>query len=334
MDVAIKAGIRCKSKRVDTAEDGSFREPDYLGLFRSGILEERVLALDALLSRCELCPRRCGVDRKAGEKGFCGAGAVPRVASVNLHPWEEPPVSGTRGSGTIFFSGCTMRCVFCQNYPISRLGVGRDFSIGELADAMLDLQRRGAHNVNLVTPTHHAPAVVAALLRAVLEGFHLPLVYNTSGYERVEILKLLDGIVDVYLPDIKYSDPAQAAKWSGCADYVAANREALAEMWRQTGPPEMDFRGLMRRGMLVRHMVLPEDISGDRECLAFLAERFGPSVWVSLMSQYFPAHKAHELPPLDRKISVEEYGRASDLLDEFGLREGFVQDYPEDEDSE
>ncbi len=259
---------------------------------------------------------------------------------MNLHLWEEPPVSGTRGSGTIFFSGCTLKCIFCQNYPISQLGVGRAMSIEDLATGMLDLQDKGAHNINLVTPTHHVPAVVRAVLSAASRGLEIPLVYNTSGYESVDTLRLLDGIIDIYLPDIKYSDPEAAKKYSGAVDYVSYNREALVEMWRQVGPILTDAQGIAVKGMMVRHLVLPENISGASECLSFLAGQLGPprktatnpaggptapQVWVSLMNQYFPAHKGLTSPPLDRKITEEEYEAAFAALTQLGLLNGFVQ---------
>ncbi len=214
----------------------------YLELLETGELLRRAEALDAKLTRCDLCPRACGVDRKSGKVGYCSVGSLPRIAAINLHPWEEPPISGTRGSGTIFFSGCTLRCIFCQNYPISQLGVGREMSVEDLASGMLKLQDKGAHNINLVTSTHQMPAVVHALVRAAHRGLRIPLVYNSSGYESVETLRLLDGIIDVYLPDIKYSDPEIAEKYSGAADYVSCNREALVEMWRQAGPIRTDAR--------------------------------------------------------------------------------------------
>ncbi len=297
----------------------------YLELFKTGELARRAEALDARLARCDLCPRVCGVDRRSAKLGYCGVGSLPRVASINLHPWEEPPISGTHGSGTIFFSGCTLRCIFCQNYPISQLGVGREMSVDDLACGMLDLQNKGAHNINLVTSTHQMPAVVRALLSAAQRGLRIPLVYNSSGYESIETLRLLDGIIDVYLPDIKYADSEIALKYSGAADYVRCNREALVEMWRQTGPLSTDADGIALKGMMVRHMVLPQDLSGSGECLSFLARRMGPQVWVSLMNQYFPAHQGPSTPPLDRKVTPEEYEAAFAALTELGILNGFVQ---------
>jgi len=299
--------------------------PAYLALHRQGILAERSRLLNDLLTSCELCPRRCGVNRQAGELGACGVDARPKVAAFSLHHWEEPPISGTRGSGTVFFSGCTLHCLFCQNYPISQLGVGRYLTVAQLAEEMLALQRKGAHNLNLVTPTHQMAAVLQALLLAVPEGFRLPIVHNGSGYERLEVLQLLEGIVDVYLPDVKYADPEPARRCSGRSDYVAHNRRALLEMWRQVGPLTVDEEGLARRGMLVRHLVLPGDLAGTAESLAFLAEKIGPEVWISLMHQYFPAHEALHTPPLDRKVTSQEYAKAFRTVCELGLENGFMQ---------
>jgi putative pyruvate formate lyase activating enzyme len=278
-----------------------------------------------MLADCTLCPRRCRVNRRAGELGACGVDARPKVAAVNLHLWEEPPISGTSGSGTIFFSGCTLKCLFCQNYPISQKGVGRYLAIEDLGQKMLALQKKGAHNINLVTGTHQMPAVVAALLAIIPAGFRLPLVHNTSGYERVEVLRLLEGIVDIYIPDIKYADPAAAERCSRRSDYVAFNRPALLEMWRQVGPLKVDAAGIAYRGLLIRHLVLPEDLSGTSENLAFVAREFGPEVWISLMHQYFPAHEALNIPPLNRRVSKCEYERAFNIATRLGLENGFVQ---------
>lgn len=308
------------------------RDPGYVGLFQSGELTERSKRLETILRRCSLCPIRCGTDRAAGNAGPCGADARAKVASFYLHLWEEPPLTGDTGSGTVFFSGCTMRCVFCQNYPISQMGVGRLLSDEALAENLLRLQRRGARNINLVTGTHQVPAFMRALLIAVPLGLRLPIVHNTSGFESVEILRLLEGVVDLYLPDIKYADPLTAKRLSGRGDYVRANRAALEEMWRQVGPLQVGPDGLAWRGMIVRHMLLPEDLSGTRECLAFLAQTLGTGVWVSLMSQYFPAHLALHQPPLDRRVTREEYDRAIETLQELGLENGFLQECPRGED--
>jgi putative pyruvate formate lyase activating enzyme len=299
--------------------------PSYLALHKHAILTDRADLLKEALVSCTLCPRQCRVNRKAGQLGACGVDARPKVAAVNIHPWEEPPISGTRGSGTIFFSGCTLKCIFCQNYPISQLGVGRHLSVEELGQGMLNLQKKGAHNINLVTATHQMAAVVEALLWAIPRGFRLPLVHNTSGYERVEVLRLLEGIVDIYLPDIKYADPAVAERCSRRSDYIEFNRMALVEMWHQVGPLRLDAEGIAYRGMLIRHLVLPEDLSGTAENLAFLAQELGPEVWISLMHQYFPAHEALHTPPLNRKTSRREYEAAFRVASDLGLENGFVQ---------
>jgi len=297
----------------------------YLNLLRHGELSRRAEALDAGLSCCNLCPRACGVDRINGKAGYCGIGKFPKVAAVNLHHWEEPPISGSRGSGTVFFTGCTLKCIFCQNYPISQLGVGQEMSVEDLAGAMLELQSKGAHNINLVTPTHQVPAIIGALVLAANRGLHIPLVYNSSGYESIETLKLLDGIIDIYLPDIKYSESQAAKSYSGASDYVKFNREALVEMWRQAGPIRTDPEGIAVKGMMVRHLVLPENLAGSGECFTFLSQSFGPEVWVSLMNQYFPAHKGPSTPPFDRKTKREEYEAAFAAMTELGILNGFVQ---------
>ena len=306
-------------------------QPGYVRLYENGVLAERARALEELLRSCVVCPRMCRVDRAAGEVGACGVDARPKVAAMSIHPWEEPPISGDRGSGTIFFSGCTLNCIFCQNYPISQMGVGRIMTVEDLAEGMLDLQTKGAHNINLVTSTHQMSAVVGALLLAVPEGLRLPIVYNTSGYERVETLRLLESIVDIFLPDIKYADPDAARFCSKRADYVEANRSALLEMWRQVGAISLDEDGIARKGMLIRHLVLPAGLSGTGESLTFIADHMGPGAWVSLMNQYFPAYKGLHTPPLQRKVTREEYEAALQVLAELNLENGFVQDVCEDE---
>ncbi|MGC9334998.1 MAG: radical SAM protein [Anaerolineae bacterium] len=301
-------------------------EPGYLRLFCTGELEQRARTAWAMLSCCELCPHRCGANRLAGERGFCAMDSQSKVASWNLHAWEEPPISGERGSGTIFFSGCTGRCQFCQNYPISQLGYGELVSVERLAGMMLELQRKGAHNINLVTPTHFVPAILAALPHAIRHGLRLPLVYNTGGYERVEILQLLEGIVDVWLPDAKYADDATARRLSGLRDYVKYNCAALREMFRQVGEGlVLDGEGLARRGMIVRHMVLPRGLAGTAAVLSWIARELSPLVHVSLMDQYFPAHQAVGDPILGRKVSPDEYAAALEAFDASGLENGWCQ---------
>ncbi len=304
------------------------REPGYLALNRSGELARRVEAVYDLLAPCRLCPRECGADRLSGEEGFCRSGAQPKVASWTLHPWEEPPISGARGSGTIFFSGCTGRCLFCQNYPISQLGVGNVVTVERLAEMMVELQQRGAHNVNLVTPTHFVPQILAALSLAVEMGLRLPLVYNSSGYESVEVLRLLDGVVDVWLPDAKYATDDVARRLSGFSRYVEHNRAALREMYRQVGDELLlDGEGIAQRGLIIRHLVLPGGLAGTREVLRWIAKELSPRVHVSLMGQYFPAYRAVGHPLLGRKLTTEEYEDALAAFDEADLERGWRQEH-------
>jgi putative pyruvate formate lyase activating enzyme len=310
-------------------------EPGYLALYRSGELAHRIQAAWAMLSPCQLCPHRCGADRLAGERGRCGMGDLPKVSSWNLHAWEEPPISGERGSGTIFFSGCTGRCLFCQNYPISQLGYGDVVSVHRLAQMMVELQRKGAHNINFVTPTHFMPHILAALPPAIKAGLYLPLVYNTSGYERVEALRLLDGVVDLWLPDAKYADDDVARRLSGFEGYVRYNRAALREIYRQVSSDlSLDDKGLARRGMIVRHMVLPQGLAGTAEVVRWIADELSPFVHVSLMDQYFPAHRAIGDTVLGRKITPEEYQAALENLYGAGLEQGWCQNTVEEEEEE
>ena len=299
-------------------------EPSYLKLYQSGELEERVGEGLRALRKCTLCPRRCGVDRTL-EIGACRTGYLAQVSSFNAHHGEEPPLSGSRGSGTIFFTNCNLRCIYCQNYPISQIGHGRTVTAEGLAKIMLDLAHRGCHNVNLVTPSHVVPQILEALLLAIPQGFHLPIVYNTSGYDALETLALLDGIVDIYLPDMRYSDERMAVQLSGVGDYVVRNREAVREMARQVGELEMDDEGNAKRGLIIRHLVLPGGLAGTRETFRFIAEEVSPTTSLSVMAQYFPAYKASEHPLLRRPITIEEYAFASRCLEEYGLENGWQQ---------
>lgn len=305
--------------------------PNYLSLHHSGELACRAAQARARLERCELCPRRCRVNRLNGERGMCGLGELPVVASWNVHPWEEPPISGTRGSGTVFFSGCTGRCLFCQNYPISQLRHGREVSYERLADMMLELQdKKHVHNINFVTPTHFIPAILTAVDIAAARGLHIPLVYNTGGYESVESLQLLDGVIDIYLPDAKYADDTIARRLSGFSNYVEHNRAALQEIYRQVGDElVLDEHGIAQRGMIIRHLVLPDNLAGTAEVLRWIAGELSPRVHVSLMDQYFPAYKAHTHPQLNRKITWEEYEAALDAFDAAGLENGWMQEHEE-----
>lgn len=279
------------------------------------------------LRGCRLCPRACGADRVAGGRGFCGAGALPRVAAVSIHPGEEPPISGTGGSGTVFFSHCNLACVFCQNYPISQMGVGREMTPEELGDRLLWIEGKGAHNVNFVTPTPHVPHVIGSVLFARERGLSLPVVYNTNGYESPETLAMLDGVVDIYLPDVKYRSTDIAAEASAAPDYPAHNERAVAEMLRQTGMLSLATDGIGTRGVLIRHLVLPGRAVETEAVLAFVRERFGAGMPLSLMGQYFPAYRAPAIPGYDRKLSAEEYDRAVDAAVRLGLTNVFIQEF-------
>lgn len=278
------------------------------------------------LRQCRLCPRACGADRLAGETGFCGAGALPRVAAVSIHPGEEPPISGTRGSGTVFFSHCNLACLFCQNYPISQMGVGRDMTTEELGNRLLWIEGKRVHNVNFVTPTPHVPQMIGAVLSARERGFSLPVVYNTNGYELPETLALLDGVVDIYLPDVKYRSEEIAAEASAAPDYPRHNERAVAEMLRQTGTLSIGADGIGTRGVLIRHLVLPGRVAQTEAVLAFIRERFGAGMPLSLMGQYFPAHRAPAIPGYDRKLTGEEYDRAVDAAEKLGMTNVFIQE--------
>ncbi len=292
------------------------------------LLKERVENAFSLLEKCSVCPRNCGVNRLEGEKGVCRVGKELLISTASLHFGEEPPVSGWQGSGTIFFSSCNLKCIFCQNYSISHQGHGYIVSLEELADAMLSLQKKGAHNINLVTPTHFAPQIMAALLQAYKKGLAIPIVYNCGGYESLEMLKLWDGIVDVYMPDMKYGNGENARKYSSAPDYPQINQEGVLEMHRQVGDLRMDSRGIAQRGLLIRHLVLPNNIAGSETVLRFLAEKVSCRTYISLMSQYFPQYRAGEFPELNRRITRAEYARAKEIMEKLGLTSGWNQNVP------
>ncbi len=299
--------------------------PSYLGLLESGELRRRVGRAYLAMRSCMLCPRNCGVNRFKGETGFCRTGKICRVASANLHFGEEPPVTGTKGSGTIFFANCNLRCIFCQNYPISQLGNGEAAPPQKLARMMLNLQERGAHNINLVTPSHVVPQFLAALLIAAKAGLKIPIVYNCSGYDGLGALKLLDGVVDIYMPDIKYCEHEIAERYSGATKYWDAVRPAVKEMYRQVGALKVGEDGIGAKGLLIRHLVLPGGLSSSEKIFEFIATELSRDVPVNLMSQYFPAHKAVNDPVLGRRITKREFEEAEDALHKWGLTEGWIQ---------
>jgi len=253
------------------------------------------------LYKCELCPRKCGVDRNMGEKGFCGATSDIVVAKAYLHRWEEPPISGTRGSGTVFFSHCNLKCLFCQNYRISQENYGRVISVEKLADIFVHLQDMGAHNVNLVTPTVYIPQIKDAIILARGKGLKLPVVYNTSAYENVEALEMLDGLVDIYLPDLKYYDDTLATRYSGAKDYFFYATRAIMEMFRQVGEPRFDSDGIMTGGLMIRHLLLPGKVEDSKKVLDWIRDNLPSGVYVNLMSQYTPYYKAVNYPELNKR---------------------------------
>ncbi|MFA5072561.1 MAG: radical SAM protein [Nitrospirota bacterium] len=290
-------------------------------------LHKRIDAAYELLKSCRVCPHACGVKRLKNEKsGLCRSGLHAVVSSVTAHHGEEPPLSGTRGSGTIFFANCNLRCVYCQNYPISQMGNGNEKTSDELAADMLWLQNQGCHNLNLVTPTHTMPQFLKAFGIARSQGFRLPIVYNTSGYESLESLQLLDSIVDIYLADMRYSDDTIAKKYSHAPHYPEVNQAAIKEMFRQVGNLVLDDQEIAQRGLIIRHLILPNGLSGTEEIMKFLAQEISTDVYISLMSQYFPAYKAQSISELSRRITHEEYEQAYQCMMKYGLENGWMQE--------
>lgn len=278
---------------------------------------------------CTLCPRNCKVDRKNGEKGVCGQTEELKVARAALHFWEEPCISGETGSGTVFFSGCSLHCVFCQNEPIANGTVGKLITVERLAQIFLELQQQGANNINLVTPGHYIPQIKEALLLAKAQGLTLPVVYNTSSYESVEALKRLEGLVDIYLPDFKYMSSELSAKYSHAADYADVAKAAIAEMVRQTGNPVFDAageEGLIKRGTIVRHLTLPGCMDDSKVILQYLHETYGDRIYISIMNQFTPLANVADYPELNRKITEEEYDELIDYAIDLGVEQGFIQE--------
>lgn len=293
-------------------------EPAYVALLRSGELRRRVEAAYERMHNCDLCGRKCGVDRYT-TYGACKTGTKATVASYGPHFGEEDPLRGYGGSGTIFFSWCNLNCQFCQNYDISQLGHGEEIEAEELATMMLSLQARGCHNINLVSPSHVVAPILAAVLIAAEAGLWLPLVYNTGGYDSLEALRLLDGVIDIYMPDMKYADEEIAYRYSRVRNYPAVNQAAVKEMHRQVGDLVLDERGIALRGLLVRHLVLPRGLAGTPEIARFLAEEISPDTYINIMDQYRPCYRARQYPPLDRPITPREYEEAMEAARRAGL---------------
>jgi putative pyruvate formate lyase activating enzyme len=304
-------------------------QPAYLKLHKTGELKKRAEKLRAIMEECRLCPRHCGVNRLEGEKGICRApGATLVVSSSHPHFGEERPLVGEGGSGTIFLSHCNLRCVFCQNWEISQLGRGAERSTGELAGMMLQLQNIGCHNINLVTPTHYSAPILMALDTAAEKGLRLPVVYNTSGWERLEILEVLDGIVDIYLPDFKYWDSDMSDKYSsGAESYPEMTRQAILEMHRQVGVAKPAKDGIMQRGLMIRHLVMPNNTAGSEKIMEWIAEMLPKDTYVNIMAQYNPLYKAYDYPELSRRITGAEYKKAVNRAKEVGLTSLDIQGY-------
>ncbi|MBL7130878.1 MAG: 4Fe-4S cluster-binding domain-containing protein [Candidatus Omnitrophica bacterium] len=299
--------------------------PSYLEAYTNGRLNKKIEEAFSLLESCSLCPRKCGINRMGDEKGFCQTGKLARVFSFMPHYGEEPVISGLRGSGTIFFSGCNMACVYCQNYEFSQTSKGTEVDPVTLAKFMIKLQELKCHNINLVTPTHVMPQILKALSIAISRGLRLPLVYNTGGYELPEVIRLLEGIVDIFLPDMRYADNEAALRYSNAKNYPEYNQAALREMYKQVGTAQIDEQDLIKRGLIIRHLVLPNNIAATRKIMRFIAQKISPQTYISLMSQYFPCYKAAQFPELSRRISEEEYKTAEEAMLETGLQNGWIQ---------
>lgn len=284
------------------------------------------IKIQEFMRDCTICPRSCHVDRWNGQTGYCGQTALLTAARASLHQWEEPCISGSRGSGTVFFSGCNLRCVFCQNHSIALGECGSTVSIDRLAQIFLELQEKGAHNINLVTPSHFVPQLCLSLQNAKEQGLTLPIVYNTGSYECVETLRLLDGLVDIYLPDLKYFSPILASSYSSAEDYFEIACAAISEMFRQTGAFRIDSSGLMTGGVIVRHLILPGQTKDSKKLLRYLYETYGDDIYVSIMNQYTPLPHVAGLPELNRKVMEEEYERVVSFAVCLGIRNAYVQE--------
>lgn len=321
-----------KPQRIDpmpraVAEQGDTPlYPSYLALHATGELARRAEEAWDLLRGCTVCPQNCPRDRTRGLTGACHSGTEIIVGSWNLHWREEPPITGTRGAGTIFFGGCQARCTYCQNFWLSQLGHGIRVGPERLADMMLSLQRKGAHNIDLVTPTHYVPQILKALVIAADKGLRIPMVYNCAGYEHIHTLKLLDGVVDIYLPDAKYASNAEALRTSKMHHYVEFNRASLKEMYRQVGGLVLDEQGIAVRGLIIRHLVMPNHHAGTRDVLEWILREIGTDIGLSVMDQYFPAYKAHNDPELNRRLTWAEYREALDVVEDMPFEHLFLQE--------
>ncbi|WP_066896220.1 radical SAM protein [Clostridium nigeriense] len=286
-----------------------------------------------VLYSCKLCPRNCGVNRLSGKRGFCGAGEKIRVARAALHYWEEPCISGDIGSGTVFFSYCTLKCVFCQNYNISQCSWGKEITIDRLSEIFIELQEKGALNINLVTPTHYVPQIIEAIKIAKIKGLNLPIIYNSSGYEKVETIRLLKGYIDVYLPDMKYFETKYSIKYSRAKDYFSYASEAINEMVNQVGEVKFDDNGIIQRGVIIRHLMLPGLLFDSKKIIDYIYNTYGDKVYISIMNQYTPLEHVKEYPELNKPLNQKHYESLIDYALNLGVKNGFVQEEGTDKES-
>ena len=295
------------------------QEPSYLKLHREGEIKKRIAKLKEIIKDCHLCPHNCKVNRLKGETGVCKSDSRLKVASYGPHFGEEAPLVGTKGSGTIFFSNCSLQCVYCQNHDISQKGHGQYLDPKEVADIMLNLQKRGCHNINFVTPTHMVYGIIKAVDKAIEQGLRIPLVYNTGGYDSVKTLKLLDGIIDIYMPDIKYADNKLAKKYSNAPDYFNIVKKAVTEIHKQVNDLEI-VDGIAKKGLLARHLVLPENISGTEKIIDFIADNISKNTYFNLMKQYYPSYKADKYTKLNQRVNNRKYQLLRSYANQKGLR--------------
>lgn len=283
------------------------------------------------LISCNICPHNCEINRLNGEVGRCKATDKVKVALASIHNFEEPCISGKKGSGTVFFSNCNLNCVFCQNYKISQLGLGKEISIEELADIFIDEQNKNVENINLVTPTMYVYQIIEAIKIARSKGLYIPIVYNSNGYENVETIKKLKGYIDIYLPDLKYSNDKISYKYSGIKHYFESATAAIKEMYNQVGNPVLDENGIMKKGLIIRHLVLPNNLQNSKDILKWINDNIDKKVFVSIMAQYFPTHKSNQFPEINRKLTKEEYEEIEDYLYSLDLDNGYIQELGEHE---
>lgn len=285
-----------------------------------------ITKVDNILTCCKLCPRNCGVNRLKGELGFCHSSNLIKVARVSLHQWEEPCISGTNGSGTVFFSNCNLKCAFCQNHIISQEGKGALISTERLGEIFLEQQSRGAHNINLVTPTQYIPQIVDAIKLSKMKGLVIPILYNSNGYENAEALKLLDGYIDVYLPDLKYYNDKYSIKYSMANNYFSTASTAIAEMYRQVGNPKFDNNGLIKKGVIIRHLMLPGLLFDSKKVIDYIYSTYHDSVYISIMNQYTPMYMAYKHPEINKPLNSKVYDKFIDYCIDIGINNAFIQE--------